>query len=37
MWVANMIICIAIGFGCFAYAIKLTMDAEAKKRAAKAP
>jgi len=38
MWVANMIVCCAIGFGCFGYAIKLMMDAEEKKKkAAKAP
>lgn len=38
MWVANMIICLGIGFGCFGYAIYLTMAAEEKKKkAAKAP
>ena len=31
MWQANMIFCVAIGFGCFAYALKLTMAAEEKK------
>ncbi len=38
MWVLNMIVCCAIGFGCFFWAIWKTMDAEAQKqRAAKAP
>lgn len=31
-WAINMIICCAIGFGCFAYAIKLMVDAEDKKK-----
>ena len=30
MWQANMILCIAIGFGCFIWAIKKTMSAESK-------
>ena len=32
MWKANMILCIAIGFGCFIWAIKKTMSAESKKK-----
>ncbi len=32
LWVINMIFCILIGFGSFGYALKLTMDAENKKR-----
>ncbi|EHL68274.1 hypothetical protein HMPREF1006_02531 [Synergistes sp. 3_1_syn1] len=32
MWQANMILCIAIGFGCFIWAIKKTMSAESKKK-----
>ena len=31
MWQANMVLCIAIGFGCFIWAIKKTMNAESKK------
>lgn len=31
MWQANMILCVAIGFGCFIWAIKKTMNAERKK------
>ena len=38
MWVANMVVCCLICFGCFAYAIKMMMDAEQKKKhASKAP
>ena len=38
MWIANMILCCVIGFGCFAYAIRMMMIAEDKKRhASKAP
>lgn len=38
MWVTNMIVCWIIGFGCFGFAIYLTMKAEERKRnAAKAP
>ena len=38
MWIANMILCCAIGFGCFAYAIRVMMVVEEKKhRASKAP
>ena len=32
MWQANMILCIAIGFGCFIWAIKKTISAESKKK-----
>ena len=32
MWQANMILCIAIGFGWFIWAIKKTMSAESKKK-----
>ncbi len=32
MWQANMVLCIAIGFGCFIWAIKKTMNAESKKK-----
>lgn len=34
MWVLNMIVCCAIGFGCFIWAIWKTMDAEARKQRA---
>lgn len=36
MWQANMVFCIAIGFGCFAWALKLTMAAEENKHGKKA-
>ena len=38
MWIANLILCCAIGFGCFIYAIMVMMRVEDKKRGAdKAP
>jgi hypothetical protein len=32
MWQLNMVVCIAVGFGSFAWALKRTMDAEKKKK-----
>lgn len=31
MWKLNMVFCIAIGFGCFFWAIKRTLNAEGNK------
>ena len=37
-WQVTMVICLAVGFGCFGYAIYLMMQAEERKRgASKAP
>ena len=35
LWVFNMILCIILGFGSFAWALKKTMDAESAKKKAK--
>lgn len=32
MWVANMILCIAVGFGCFGWAVMRAIKAESRKR-----
>ena len=32
MWQLNMVFCIAVGFGSFAWALKRTMDAEKMKK-----
>jgi hypothetical protein len=34
MWVANMIFCVAIAFGSFAWAVRKMMTAENEKRKA---
>lgn len=31
-WQINMVVCIAIGFGCFTWAIRRTMTAEKNKK-----
>jgi len=36
MWVANMILCVGIGFGSFCWAIWRTLKAEEMKKARKA-
>ncbi len=35
LWVANMILCLILGFGSFFWALKVTMDSEAKKKVKK--
>lgn len=35
LWVINMIFCITLGFGSFAWGIWMTMQAEAKKKKSK--
>lgn len=32
MWIANMVLCIGIGFGCFAWALWKTVQAEGNKK-----
>lgn len=32
MWKLNMVVCIAIGFGCFLWAMYKTMNAESAKK-----
>ncbi|GEM_PF-306012 len=36
MWQLNMVVCIAVGFGSFGWALKRTMDAEKRKKKVKA-
>lgn len=32
MWQINMAVCVAVGFGCFAWAIKKTLAVEKEKK-----